>query len=490
MRARTASPNTTFSHAFGIVRHPADRWFDPKLHTDTDLFVDPFLMFDTTAEPWRRVHGRLIDFFNEALGQVAEANGNHTSVAWRRASAMFSFPEPPHFCLGYGEKTIFGAGSSSRLGQAMLTRAEKAVRAGIRRIDDFGELMIFGEHFGADRISDMTCNIVMDLFVDHTAAVAQRHGLPVQAFMLPHVGYDFDLLRWRKKKVELPVNPCWTPSVPVMLVPEIFLAELPKMDDSAFWDWVYKDENEQLRNDLGILISENLDREAIIARAKRSIKLTRKYGIKYAAKYRRDPPEPYDLTIDPSFKLKEFEGAQTFADIAEVAVPADDTGFCDFVAELVGGFKWFVEERGGRANFWAGDRPYTESQAQSLFQASVLQLCRLADIDVSPETNAGRGSVDFKFSAGWKQRAVVELKFAKSKSFWDNLERQTPTYMKAEDIACGTIVVIQHDDEHCTGEFMSRATSVVQEVASNSDISYDIVFIDVQPKPSASKLKR
>ncbi|MEX1271879.1 MAG: hypothetical protein WEB55_05475, partial [Acidimicrobiia bacterium] len=96
--------------------------------------------------------------------------------------------------------------------------------------------------------------------------------------------------------------------------------------------------------------------------------------------------------------------------------------------QLIADFKWFVEERGGSANFWAGERPYSEKQAQVLFHSSVMNACRAADVDISPESNAGRGPVDFKFAAGWSRRAVVELKFAKSSaSGTTSIGRHRPT---------------------------------------------------------------
>ncbi len=237
MVGRTTFPDSTFEHAFGIARTSADDWFDPKLHTDTDLFVDPFLMFDETAKPWSEVHDRLIDFFNTAMEHVAASKGRETTVRWQRAAAMLSFPEPPEFCLGYGVKTIFGSGSAKGLDRDMLKAASDAIRAGLTNIDDFGELMLFGEGFGADRISDMVCNVVKDDLVLYTQEVAQRHGVPLESLRLDHQGFDFQRDRWVRRSVDLPPNPCWDRRTPVLLVPDRFLDELPKMEDGAFWDW-------------------------------------------------------------------------------------------------------------------------------------------------------------------------------------------------------------------------------------------------------------
>jgi hypothetical protein len=119
MTRRSEHHDATFERAFGIVRSQRDDWFDLRLHTDTELFVDPFRLFEETTAPWNSVHSTLIEFFNTAMAHVARAGRDRRSVEWRRAAAMFSFPEPPEFALGYGKKTIFGAGSGRGLGLEM-----------------------------------------------------------------------------------------------------------------------------------------------------------------------------------------------------------------------------------------------------------------------------------------------------------------------------------------------------------------------------------
>lgn len=487
---RTSHRETTLSDAFGITRIADDDWFDPKLHTDTDLFVDPFLMFDSSDPRWSVVHDRLLEFFNEALVRVAAGMCAKTSVDYVRASTMLSFPEPPQFCLGYGNRTIFGRGSARGIGREMLAAAEKAIDAGITNIDDFGELMLFGDGFGADRVSDMTCNVVMDIFVDYTREIVARHALDTATVTLPHVGFDFDRARWRKAKVALPINPCWRPQTPVLLVPEAFLDELPKMDGGAFWDWVYTNQNEQLRKDLGYLITAKVKRADIIAEAKRRPRLVRKYGIAYARRYRDQPPRPYDFGADPGFKVKKFDGAQQFARLVDFHQPADGAEFCDFVAGLVIAFKWAVEERGIWKSFWAGDRPFAEARIQDLFHLGVLLSCRDRDIDISPESNSGAGPVDFKFSAGWSRRSLVEVKFAKSSSYWNNLEKQPPAYLASEGVDCGYILIVQHDDAHCEDAFVDKTNSLVARVSAKLAINYQATFVDARKKPSASKRTR
>lgn len=490
MTQRTPQPETTFAHVFGVNRTVADDWFDPKLHTDTDLFVDPFLMFEEDAPPWNLVHDRLIEFFNTALEHVAKAGTNRGSVEWTRAAAMLSFPEPPEFCLGYGNKTIFGSGSGHGLGNDMLNAAHTAIRAGLTSIDDFGELLIFGEGMGADRISDLVCNVVKDDFVRYTSQIVTRHGVATEQFMVEHHGFDYKHDRWHRARIDLPRNPCWIRKTAVLLVPARFLDELPKMEDGAFWDWVYDNQNEQLRNDLGYTITQGLNKKQIIALARRRVTLRQKFGIRYAAANRQHPPKPYDIGEDPDFKVTAIDAGQAVSSVARISPPASEPAFCDFVKALTTEFKWAVEERGIWKSFWSSGVPRSEPRAQDIFHMCVLLTCKNNDVDVSPESDAGQGAVDFKFSAGWKRRALVELKFAKSSSFWDNLEEQTPAYLKAEGISCGYIVIIQHEDRHKEQAFLDRVNSIVRRISEEVGWKYEAVFVDVMPRQSASKRRR
>ena len=54
--------------------------------------------------------------------------------------------------------------------------------------------------------------------------------------------------------------------------------------------------------------------------------------------------------------------------------------------------------------------PRRESFAQKLFYGIAFAYCRANDLDVSPEADAGRGRVDFKFSHGAWAKVVVETK--------------------------------------------------------------------------------
>lgn len=73
---------------FGIARTRQDDWFDTILDVDTELFVDPFLVFKETAGFWADAHARLIEHFNHAFLLVAHrVHARHCSASWDSSRA-------------------------------------------------------------------------------------------------------------------------------------------------------------------------------------------------------------------------------------------------------------------------------------------------------------------------------------------------------------------------------------------------------------------
>ena len=56
-----------------------------------------------------------------------------------------------------------------------------------------------------------------------------------------------------------------------------------------------------------------------------------------------------------------------------------------------------------------------------------------SESDVSPETNAGRGPVDFKISRGASDKTLVEFKLASNPKLEQNLANQVEIYKQAHD---------------------------------------------------------
>src|SRR4051794_8179351 len=153
------------SSHFGITLGRADDWFDTILDVDTELFVDPFLIFKETDGFWADGHARLIEHFNRAFLLVAEGNRNPNSLAYKKALSLLEFREPKELCLGYTAEGTSGSGSGGKLGTLIAQAIAEAIGRGLQNPTHFEELGVLQERIGADRISDTTCTILKPTLV-------------------------------------------------------------------------------------------------------------------------------------------------------------------------------------------------------------------------------------------------------------------------------------------------------------------------------------
>src|SRR6185437_16627186 len=100
---------------------------------------------------------------------------------------------------------------------------------------------------------------------------------------------------------------------------------------------------------------------------------------------------------------------------------------------------------------WYRGRGREEAFVQQLFQLMIVPLCRQHGADISPECDAGRGPVDFKFSQGWDARAIVELKLVRNTAFWDGIMKQVPQYGRSEEVHVAYFVGVAYTDDEFEG---------------------------------------
>jgi hypothetical protein len=145
------------------------------LDVDTELFVDPFLVFKEQAGRWADAHDKLIAHFNRAFVLVAEGNCNPQTLAYRKAVDVLVCREPRELCLGYTAQGTGGAGSGLGFARLMAQDIVEAIKRGLEHPRHFEELGILREGIGSDRISDITCTVLKPELIAHTREVAERH---------------------------------------------------------------------------------------------------------------------------------------------------------------------------------------------------------------------------------------------------------------------------------------------------------------------------
>jgi len=478
-----------FSERFGLDRDASEDWFDVVLPVDTELFVDPFLIWPEDKGEWADAHDRLIDFFNFAIElmqrSMKDGRFDRKSPHYQAAARMLLFPEPSEFCLGYGE-TPMGLGAGWGLRGTMLRAAETTINLGIEDVNHFEELTLFQDQIGPDRISDITCNVLKSHFIAYTKRVIEEHGLTdmTQNISIPHSDWSRDAAGWLNRTHRLIRNPFTGKAV--LLVPERFLRKLPTVDPYEFWDWAFANESDQIKGQFNYDVGRGVKKSQEIARmASRNVELVRRY----IAQLEKEPKPAYPLTDDPRGEVSWYDAAQQIGALYKgPKPPQDEDDFCNFIESLLDEFKHVIEDRGVWDLLWNGNVPRKERHVQLAFTAVMYGFCKTYNIDFSPESNAGSGPVDFKFSQGWTRRAAIEIKLANNSHFWNGLKRQIIQYLKAEGIKCGFFLSVQFSEEDMSRERVERVEEAAKDVSSKSGRSVKPKFVNAMKRPSASKL--
>ena len=466
---------------FGITRTGDDDWFDTILDVDTELFVDPFLVFKELEGFWADAHDALIAHFNRAFILIAEGNRDPTTLAYKKALSLLEFKEPSELCLGYTARGTRGSGSGGKLGKLMAEAIVAAISRGLEHPRHFEELGILQERIGADRISDATCTILKPKIIEYTQGIAIRHGIPTSLHRIYASQFDEQRQRFSNTAVEVPTNP--VTGGPLLFVPERFLDDLPKLNPN---DWWSSYENEQLRTDLNYEVMGKVDKATIVETARGNMESVRAW----AEQREGDDATPYDFQRDPKGVIgweqaaAEFTGAHPLT----IAPPQTPAEFDAVIEQIISQFRLFVEEQGGWWLLWDGPDEKPERAPQLVFYGIARNYCKANNIVIDPETDLGRGPVDFKFSNGYEHRAHLEVKKLHNGKFWNGLDRQLPAYMSSDEVEKGWFLAVRYRDGKQWDTRERELPGRVQLAGETHECDLRSALVDARPPKSASTL--
>jgi len=102
---------------------------------------------------------------------------------------------------------------------------------------------------------------------------------------------------------------------------------------------------------------------------------------------------------------------------------------------------------------------------------------------LSPESDAGRGPVDFKISRGQKTKVNVELKLSSNSKLLHGYTTQLAIYDKAENTTNSFFLILILEENH-----MPRVEKVLKHKNQMANMKLpEIITIDTTLKKSASK---
>jgi len=456
---------------------------DPTLNVDTALFIDPLLLpssrhseINTDAQATYETH------FSTIIRLLA-ASKTVGDVPWRSAMRQLSFPEIKGICLGYGSHSVSGSGSGSDMTDQVIRTAKEIVDLGVRDPDLFVAMALFEDGFGPDRISDMTCNIICKDLLSFNKRVLASLPVPVQPTTI--------LLRnGRRYEADLPLNPFVKGGAPIILVPGDILRDLPIARD---WADVADaaSRNQELRNKVNDQIARLWESKTLKGKGEvRDWALSGKSEFETLLEMIHGAsPKPYDMGSDPIGEIFWRSLATSLAEREPFTLKPpprmDLAGVVSVVEQIIDQFRFLIEDRRFSEELYNAGKPRPEKAAQRLFFAVAYAYCKANNLDLTPEADTGNGPVDFKVSAGFTGRVLVEIKLSTNGKVVKGYNRQLETYKSAEETLKGYYVIV---DVGQMGEKGKNVLALKNEAVAKGEVASPVIFIDGIRRQSASKL--
>ncbi len=472
-----------------MVQSLTDRWqvipdsfsetgaLDPILGIDTRLFIDPSLLRINTVPELQGSYARVTAHFNAVL-DVVKGIQQKGDRLWRAADKMLTFPEVKGLCIGYSSQGTSGSGMGPGLREQLLNTITEIDAAGVLNPALFELVGIFEENVGPDRISDMIAKIIAPDLVRFSQRVCRDTGMPVKRFRIPVLEVEEDL----------PFDP--DKNEPVMLVPRSILKDLPVAESFGDVRWI-AEHNEALRDELNNLIGSSWKQRVTVGEQKRALRdfFIRDPSIlqRIIEAYLRTEATQYDFEDDRAGEVSWYRAAKKVAAAAPLHLQLPPEPTADQVQEVVmhicEHFQHLIEDNQLCRLLYdkSGSRKH-ESAAQLLFFGIADAYCRANNLDLSPESDGGRGPVDFKVSRGFKGKVLVEVKLSSNGQLVHGFEKQLPAYARAEGTQPGVYLVV--DNGGATERRVARFWAIV---AGAEGPAPRVIWVDGIPRRSASK---
>ena len=469
-----------FSTHFGLEKTILEELgaLDPVLNVDTKLFIDPMLLESSIHSEMANAANTMYGYF-EMIVKLLFNSKTEGDLAWNTAYKKFLFSEISGTCIGYGSG-IHGQGWGPIKARALTRTAKEIIDLGVKDSDLFMAIPLLEANIGPDLISDMVTNIAIDDILNFNERILFDLGVPTEVFTI------------KARNVRLCKNPTEANRSPVILLPNDILRNLPLAND---WSEVciVAAQNEHLREKVSGLIGEIWRNSSTVKKAAIREKALSSADAFLAllATIREAQVEPYDVKADKDGHFKWIELLESVSNdyplkIAQPKIESPES-LMNFVSEVVNQFSWLIEERGLSRLLWKepNKKRVKEDVAQLLFYAVSEAYARANNIDITPEADIGRGAVDFKFSSGYNCKVLVEIKFSDHSYVVSGYEKQLEIYKSAERTEYGCYLVI---DVGCMGEKETKLLAMRQECLKQNGRASELMFIDGNVQPSASKV--
>lgn len=481
-----------FSDYFEVDRKAIEEYgaFNISLVSDLPLFIDPFLLFNSSKKEYQTLHGEIIDYLY-FLKERSSENLTDTGLI----SAWYKFPEVYQNWFGFSVIGNKGRGLGDDFATALNNNFFKLFpnygKEGISTGTHLEKLCLVKDGVGRDSISDFTTNLIKHYLAEYTQEFCKKYIKPKKCavFSLQKSEFNYSTQTWMSKDYFLPTFKndflLLTPK-DILTRDEVWINRKDLVD--GFFRILSSIPNNELRSQLNNYLIKVLGR-------RRHTKKERSEAIKGAIAHNQE-------FIDYYIKYKEDNGKQAVS-ISEEKVAQSEELYLDQ-------FKSFISLVKQNSEFYLLDpSSYSAALKRAKYLKHVVEDCdgyrmfylksepigreedlkilyRMAwfasDYDYNTEANNGRGPVDAIISKGSKDKSVAEFKLASNPKLEENLIKQAEIYKtasQAQKIIKIILCFTRHDQE--------RVNRLLDKYGWTNEESIVVIDARRDNKPSASK---
>ncbi|HJV47084.1 MAG TPA: hypothetical protein VJ824_15305 [Bacillota bacterium] len=445
--------------------------FDPMLDIDSYYFINIKRLKEAITPEFVGSYDKVNKTFQDIGLLLANSSGPNHKL-YRAALEMFDFPEVNGICLGYSDSE-HGSGLGLKLRKQIIGDAKQIIDAGVNEPEIFHLVGLFEKNVGPDRISDMIACIIKSDIETYTKRMNIELGITMENYPL----FDFD--------DGLLINPF--KKSPLLLLPKEILHELPI---ARGWDDIDRvcSEIESIRREVNEIVGNKWGKMSTGHKKD----LLKELFIKNPTilnqildDYRKITIEHYDFSKDKTGDSIIAKIANRLPNEYPIDVSPVFKSTFDIAMLICNKFKDLVENNKINELLYYENKPRNEKIVQRAFFCVADSYCNAFNIGISPETDSGRGPVDFKFETSYEDRTLVEIKLTSNSNLVHGMESQIQEYAKAEKTQ-KLIYLVVHN-----GGSQKKVDELNEFYMNNKETEGcpELVFVDATPKDSASKYR-
>lgn len=473
-----------YSEYIGYNYSNSDEWFNPQVEWDTALFIDPILLKNTKILEFKGSYEKIIFYFSQVLEKIEDKN---LSLSLKKN--MVNFIEVKEANLGYSYDSNDGSGLTGDTALKVMKNLKRFVESGLFGLEDFETIVIFDDRVNVDRISDMVLNILKNNFIQYSLRIAKENEFPTKKFR-QRTEFDFDTMNWEHAMVEMPyiINDKGK-EIPVLLIPKDILVSKLNFEEDNFLDWLYDNQSDFLKEKFDYNVKKDLYKikdnikDNIVRNKRKDILnnfITTNVNVSYDIV--RDPElinKIYDIANDIYKKNK--------MSFKKIDKKPDEIPVSEVVEILISDLEHLIEDKKGYTALFSSKNKFLSEPKISKIVHMIWD-ARITDagfnVDISPETNAGYGPVDFKISRG-DDKVLVENKVSTNPKLLECIDenKQIHIYLKQEDCKLAYLLVFINKESDI--EKINKLNKKASEYQKEYIIK--VKYINCIEKESASK---